>query len=579
MFRLDPILHSQRYNYLNGGVKQIYTRDSLNRMSRLDVKKGATPLSAEVYTYDRMSRLTGVNRWPESKQDLFGYYLDGEMYWAQYGVTGPPMPEEAGDPDQDMPDTTDPWSGWTGDPEAEGVPPPEDQGEPPPPPPPALELPAARTVAYSYDRAGNRVGMNDDGNPIWYTTNLLNQYTGVTGAAVTNGNEHEISDYQGVHFTYRNDERLISASSGGNNYSLAYDALGRCVKRTLNNVTTYYIYDGEKAIIEYNSAGTLVGRNLYGKGIDENLHRAYGAQTYYFQQDHEGTVTHLTSATGTIVEQYKYDAFGAVTVYNGAGGQIPSTAYNNRFLFTGREYAATFGFYEYRARAYNPTLGRFMSEDPKGFDAGDYNLFRYVGNDPLDRVDPMGLEGITKEQFLINGNDQATGPAQSGANQPKEPKRAEGSGTPNADQVDRRAKASAGQTKKEGSPMDQAAAAARDPKVAAALDKAWKESNPNAPNVPADKPGSRKTEQGGWAVKDSKGYIIIRVPAGTRDSLPRIVDPRPKGDVVFWFHTHPNTEAEGYKPNASSPDINFTRAAQVPGLIKTHSGDIWIPYP
>ncbi len=79
-----------------------------------------------------------------------------------------------------------------------------------------------------------------------------------------------------------------------------------------------------------------------------------------------------------------------------------STIYDNRFLFTGREYAATyrsvytpaFNFYEYRARAYHPGLGRFMSEDPKGFDAGDYNLFRYCHNDPIDFTDPMGTDAI-----------------------------------------------------------------------------------------------------------------------------------------------------------------------------------------
>jgi RHS repeat-associated protein len=75
---------------------------------------------------------------------------------------------------------------------------------------------------------------------------------------------------------------------------------------------------------------------------------------------------------------------------NRSSRQISSTAYNNRFLFTGREYGP-FGFYEYRARAYNPQLGRFMSEDPKLFDAGDYNLFRYCHNDPIDMTDPMGL--------------------------------------------------------------------------------------------------------------------------------------------------------------------------------------------
>src|SRR6266545_3659259 len=90
-------------------------------------------------------------------------------------------------------------------------------------------------------------------------------------------------------------------------------------------------------------------------------------------------------------EWHKYDAFGAVRILAPNGTERATSLYKNRFLFTGREYAATFGFYEYRARAYNPTLGRFMSEDPKGFDAGDYNLFRYCHNDPLDRTDPMGL--------------------------------------------------------------------------------------------------------------------------------------------------------------------------------------------
>jgi RHS repeat-associated protein len=116
-----------------------------------------------------------------------------------------------------------------------------------------------------------------------------------------------------------------------------------------------------------------------------------GGQPFYYQQDRNFNVTDLTNASGTIIEKYKYDAFAAPTFYDGASTELSASAFNNRFLFTGREYAATFGFYEYRARAYNPVLGRFMSEDPKGFDAGDYNLFRYCHNDPLDFTDPMGL--------------------------------------------------------------------------------------------------------------------------------------------------------------------------------------------
>ena len=148
----------------------------------------------------------------------------------------------------------------------------------------------------------------------------------------------------------------------------------------------------------------------------------------YYAQDHEGSVTHLlngctapSSQTGNVLEKYAYDAFGVATFMDSNGNNLnpPATAFNNRFLFTGREYAATyrgtyistFSFYEYRARAYNPNLGRFMSEDPKGFvrriglgtspadwslvshpDEGEFNLFRYCGNDPIDFTDPMGLD-------------------------------------------------------------------------------------------------------------------------------------------------------------------------------------------
>jgi RHS repeat-associated protein len=213
---------------------------------------------------------------------------------------------------------------------------------------------------------------------------------------VTNGSEHEVASYQGVSYAYINDERLKTVTSGSNSYQLAYDALGRCVKRTLNGVTIYYIYDGEKPVLEYNTSGAIVGRNLYGKAIDEILMRSdptvNSGQPFYSQQDHEGSVTHLTNASGAVIEKYKYDAFGAPAIYDGAGNlRSGGTIYNNRFLFTGREYASTFGFYEYRARAYHPTLGRFTSEDPKLFDAGDYNLYRYCHNDPEDMTDPMGL--------------------------------------------------------------------------------------------------------------------------------------------------------------------------------------------
>jgi RHS repeat-associated protein len=348
----DAASNERERDNVSSGVQQIYPRDALNRMQYMDVKKGASTLGYESYGYNgpdgAMNRLTSVD-YGNGHTDSFSYYLDGELKQAQLGNFN-------------------------------------------------------RNVTYNLDRAGNRTSVADTGVTTNYNPNAINQYTAVTGHSIGNGPEHEISGFDSVNYTYINDERLKTVTSGSNTYNLVYDALGRCVKRTLAGVDTYYIYDGEKPILEYDVSGNRVGFNLYGKGIDEILKRgAYGTDNqwhwYFFQQNHEGSVTHLTDAAGNVIEQYRYDAFGAPTIYAPNWTVRTSTIYDNRFLFTGREYAATyrsiynvpaFNFYEYRARAYNATLGRFMSEDPKLFDAGDYNLFRYCHNDPLDFTDPMG---------------------------------------------------------------------------------------------------------------------------------------------------------------------------------------------
>src|SRR6266404_4514951 len=83
-------------------------------------------------------------------------------------------------------------------------------------------------------------------------------------------------------------------------------------------------------------------------------------------------------------------------------------AEGNRFLFTGREYLGDLKLYDYRNRMYQPELGRFMQPDPKEFGAGDYNLYRYCHNDPVNRSDPMGLESASEimddlwYQFKVN---------------------------------------------------------------------------------------------------------------------------------------------------------------------------------
>ncbi len=89
-------------------------------------------------------------------------------------------------------------------------------------------------------------------------------------------------------------------------------------------------------------------------------------------------------------ESYNYDAYGNVTIKNSGGSVISTSAYGNRFLFQGREYDYTTQLYNFRARWYDPETGRWLANDPIGI-SGGLNLYAFCGNDPVNYVDPMGL--------------------------------------------------------------------------------------------------------------------------------------------------------------------------------------------
>src|SRR5579884_2534430 len=187
------------------------------------------------------------------------------------------------------------------------------------------------------------------------------------------------------------------AATQPHNVSYTFDDAGNPTKGVVDTGTTTIYSSNHRN--QYDSVGTDSVSN-------GNFHemKSYQAITYCYINDalfdkvtdvrgNNYTLTYDAPPGQTpILEYYRYDVFGQPAIYGPDNQVRQASLYSNRFLFTGREYNANFGFYEYRARAYHPSLGRFMSEDPKLFDAGDYNLFRYCHNDPVDNVDPMGLE-------------------------------------------------------------------------------------------------------------------------------------------------------------------------------------------
>jgi RHS repeat-associated protein len=179
---------------------------------------------------------------------------------------------------------------------------------------------------------------------------------------------------------YRN--RLMKVVSGSQIVEYGYDAEDKRVSKKLNGVTTEkYIYDGTDIALVLNAAGTLVERYLYGDGTDNVLSRERSGTVVWSLGDRQGSVVDLVSENGTILNHFVYDGFGSRT---------GTTAVDFRYGYTGRELDTETGLYYYRARYYDSKVGRFISEDPIGFNAGDTNLYRYVGNNSTNYTDPTG---------------------------------------------------------------------------------------------------------------------------------------------------------------------------------------------
>ena len=255
------------------------------------------------------------------------------------------------------------------------------------------------SLNYGYDAGGQRVGTSgtwaSDHIPAAtssdYQYNAANRITGGNSTAPTfDANGNMLSDGQGKSYVWDARQRLISISQGTSTLaSFAYDSFGRRISKTVGNSSVAYLYDGDDVIQEQGATTTSL---LTGLGMDERYARDdVNGRTYFLTDGTRSTVA-LTDANANVVQQYQYEPFGEVTQVN------PGSTLTNPYQYTGRENDLT-GLIYYRARYYNPTLKRFISEDPMGYGGGS-NFYAYVNNNPLSLVDPLGLSPRTCGEIL-----------------------------------------------------------------------------------------------------------------------------------------------------------------------------------
>lgn len=319
--------------------------DSANRLTDFTV----TGYSAEnaTYSYDDTSQLTGADRNGTSNDESYAYDSNGNR--TSYTI---------GDNNQ---------------------------------------ITSDGTYSYTYDDEGNRLTKTNisTGEVIEYQWDYRNRLTGITtkdsGGSVT----HDV-DYTYDIFNHRI-VKTIDADGAGS---------GTATKEV-------YIYDGlreemgnagDHILFAFDESDDLIDRFLYGASVDQILAQEEVTSTssagdvLWALSDNLGSIRDVASYnpvtdTTTIVNHLAYDAFGNVTSES-------NTAIDLLFAYTGRERDEESALQYNRARYYDTGTGQWISQDPLGFDAGDENLYRYVGNTVLVFSDPSGLEERTWGRFL-----------------------------------------------------------------------------------------------------------------------------------------------------------------------------------
>jgi len=201
--------------------------------------------------------------------------------------------------------------------------------------------------------------------------------------------------------TWNFENKLASSdidANGTADVSFQYDALGRRVARTGTGGSYVFVQMDQQTIADYpvgGAASTPTYRYVYASYIDEPVVRkgaGAGGTLVYFHRNHQYSITAVTTSTGAIAERYAYTAYGQPTILDASASVLSSSAINNRYTFTGREWDATLGLHHFRARWMSAIAGRFLSRDSIGYEGSEWGLYEFATSRTFTRLDPSGLK-------------------------------------------------------------------------------------------------------------------------------------------------------------------------------------------
>lgn len=288
-----------------------------------------------------------------------------------------------------------------------------------------VKLDGSVLSSYTYDENGNRLshtrgantttGVYDDQDRLLTYDNAAYSYS-ANGELASKTIGSDITTYK---YDLMGNLREVTLP-GGDAIEYVIDAFNRRVGKKVNGVLKQgFLYQDQlKPVVELNGNGAVVSRFVYATHVNVPDYMVKSGKTYRIVTDHLGSPRFVVNtADGSVVQQMEYDEFGNVLMDTNPGFQP--------FGFSGGLYDRDTGLVRYGARDYECSTGRWTAKDPIGFNGGDMNLFGYVQQNPIQRIDPTGTNVTSsslKSSLLIllgklaNLGSAPVGPSVKGSN-------------------------------------------------------------------------------------------------------------------------------------------------------------------